>query len=222
MWNCAAKRWTTSGGRFVLRDANHLKAVAVLLLKGDQVRDFRPARAAPRRPEVDDDDLAAQRRGREFVSVEVARDELRRRLRVAVEAKRDRFSRFCRRSGRLRASRLDRSRVARRGPHECRAAQGNREQERSTGIHPIDKCKLKPCRFIPCSWTQVASLSTPTGRVSARRWSGTVSSSRHRRFRTRSRAPSSGSIVVRRFKVPMTSSAGGRTSISSSPRRVFR
>src|SRR3954447_11881084 len=48
--------------RVIHRDANDLQALAsVLLLKFDKVRNFFAARLAPRRPEVQQDNLAAQR-----------------------------------------------------------------------------------------------------------------------------------------------------------------
>ena len=63
------------GSDLVLRDADDLKLVAILLLQRDQVGDLRAARRAPGRPEVDDRDLAAQRIARNRPTVEVAHAE---------------------------------------------------------------------------------------------------------------------------------------------------
>ena len=65
---------------------------------------------------------------------------------------------------------FDLTRVARRGPRHEDAAEREDKDESSPFVHGSDKCKLKRCRFKPCSSTRAACSSTPTGRASATRW----------------------------------------------------
>ena len=63
-------------GRLVEGDPDDLEAgAAVLLRERDELRRLRPARRAPGRPEVDDDDLAAERGEVELLPVAVAEAE---------------------------------------------------------------------------------------------------------------------------------------------------
>src|SRR5262249_60890812 len=61
----------------VLRDADDLQRVLVARLELDQIRDLLTAGGTPGRPEVHEDDLAAERGGRDGTSVEIDAGERR-------------------------------------------------------------------------------------------------------------------------------------------------
>src|SRR6185369_6080519 len=131
----------------VLGDADDLQRVLVLLLQRDQVGDLGAAGTAPGGPEVDDDDFAAQRRGRDLASVEILQVEHRRRLWIAEETQRDSLAAG---SGRFRRGIrgyglpvLHLTRVARRGPRQEDAAEREDKDEGTPFVHGWDKCKLK-------------------------------------------------------------------------------
>ena len=76
-------------GRLVLRNADDLQLVPILVLKGDQIRDLGFARRTPGCPEIDQRDLAAPRCRRDRLAVERLNGEARDRHGILVEAQRD-------------------------------------------------------------------------------------------------------------------------------------
>ena len=98
--------------------------------------------------------------------------ERRRGLRIAEEAQRHALRAGCfwiRSSlhGCRRSTLFDLTRVARRGPRHENSTDRKDQDQRASFVHHYDQCKLKLCRFKPCSSMRAACWSTPTGRGSA-------------------------------------------------------